>query len=106
MNAPSDAPTNTSTNKAVPSDATTILAPSGHKHTHTAIFRHGREDFGSDLSKYFFDSKASDGRTLAEIFPSFRWVFPTAKLRYSAHRDFEFNSSSFAEALKGEEIIS
>ncbi|KAF8850772.1 alpha/beta-hydrolase [Acephala macrosclerotiorum] len=77
-----------------------------NKHTHTIIFLHGREDFGSDLAQYFFDSKASDGRSLAEIFPSVRWVFPTAKMRYSAQRDFEFSNSSFAEALKGEEIIS
>lgn len=90
----------------VPSNTTTVLAPSGDKHTHTIIFLHGREDFGSDLAKYFFDSKASDGRSLAEIFPSIRWVFPTAKLRYSAQREFEFSTSSFAEVLKGEEIIS
>lgn len=44
--------------------------------------------------------------SLAEIFPSIRWVFPTAKLRYSARRDSQFSSSSFASALKGEEIIS
>jgi lysophospholipase-2 len=97
---------NSETNEAVPSDATTIVAPSGKNHTHTVIFLHGREDFGSDLAQYFFDSKASDGSSLAEIYPSVRWVFPTAKLRYSAQRDFEFSNSSFAEALKGEEIIS
>lgn len=43
---------------------------------------------------------------MAEIFPTVKWVFPTAKLRYSAQRDFQFSNSSFAEALKGEEIIS
>ncbi|KAH6666116.1 Alpha/Beta hydrolase protein [Halenospora varia] len=94
------------TNEAIPNDATTIVAPSGKNHTHTVIFLHGRDDFGSDLAQYFFDSKASDGRSLAEIYPSVRWVFPTAKLQYSAQRDFEFSNSSFAEALKGEEIIS
>jgi hypothetical protein len=40
------------------------------------------------------------------MFPTIQWVFPTAGLRYSAQRDFEFSTSSFAEALKGEEIIS
>jgi predicted esterase len=98
--------TDTEIIEVAPSDATTIIAPSGNDHTHTVIFLHGREDFGSDLAQYFFDSKASDGRSLAEIYPTFRWVFPTAKLRYSAQRDFEFSNSSFAEALKGEEIIS
>jgi len=93
-------------NEGAPSNTTTIVAPSGENHTHTVIFLHGREDFGSDLAQYFFDSKSSDGRSLAEIYPTIRWVFPTAKLRYSAQRDFEFSNSSFAEALKGEEIIS
>jgi lysophospholipase II len=95
---------NSESNETVPSDATTIVAPSGNNHTHTVIFLHGREDFGSDLAHYFFDSKASDGRSIAEIYPSVRWVFPTAKLRYSTQRDFEFSNSSFAKALKGEEI--
>ncbi len=40
------------------------------------------------------------------MFPTYRWIFPTAKLRFSAQRDHEFSTSSFAEALKGEEIIS
>ncbi|KAE8451647.1 hypothetical protein EG329_003104 [Mollisiaceae sp. DMI_Dod_QoI] len=94
------------TDDDIPSGTTTVIDSSEDKHTHTVIFLHGREDFGSDLAKYFFDSKASDGRTLAQIFPFVRWVFPTAKLRYSAQRDFEFSNSSFADALKGEEIIS
>jgi lysophospholipase-2 len=88
-----------------PSRGTTIIEPTGCSHTHTVIFLHGREDYGEDLAQYFFDSKSSDGQSLAEIFPSVKWVFPTAKLRYSAQRDFEFSTSSFAEALKGEEII-
>lgn len=44
-----------------PSDATTIVNHSGDTHTHTVIFLHGREDYGSDLAQYFFDSKSSDG---------------------------------------------
>jgi predicted esterase len=95
-----------STEDDIPSDPTTIVAPLGNEHSHTVIFLHGREDFGEDLAKYFFDSKSSDGKSLAEIFPSVKWGFPTAGLRHSAQRDFEFSSSSFAEALKGEEIIS
>ncbi|KUJ17111.1 alpha/beta-hydrolase [Mollisia scopiformis] len=86
-----------------PSDSTTIVSPTADAHTHTIIFLHGREDFSSDLAQYFFDSKSSDDRSMAEIFPSIRWVFPTAKLRFSAQRDFEFSSSSFTEALKGPE---
>ena len=42
---------------------------------------------------------------LLRSFPSVKWIFPTAKLRYSARRDAEFSSSSFWDALKGQEII-
>jgi lysophospholipase-2 len=102
------------TNLLLPSDtngvplstSTTIVAPLGASHTHTVIFLHGREDFGEDLAKDFFNYKAPEGKTLADIFPSIKWIFPTAKPRYSARRDLEFSSSSFAELLKGEEIIS
>jgi hypothetical protein len=59
-----------------PSDTTTIVAPQGDKHTHTVIFLHGREDCGTWFAQDFFEPKSSDGRTLAEIFPSIRWVFP------------------------------
>ncbi|KAG0651908.1 Aspyridones efflux apdF [Hyphodiscus hymeniophilus] len=100
------APAYTGVDDDVPSEDATVVAPLSSEHTHTIIFLHGREDFGEDLARYFFDSKASDGRSLAEIFPSVKWVFPTARLRYSAQRDFEFSSSSFADALKEEEIIS
>lgn len=89
--------------ESVPSTTTTFVEPLGN-HTHTVIFLHGREDFGSDLAQYFFDSKDSDNKSLADLFPTIRWVFPTAKLRYCARREFEFGS--FAEALKGEEILS
>lgn len=89
-----------------PSKFTTIVAPIGKEHTHTVIFLHGREDYGEYMAKDFFDSKSSGDRTLAEIFPTIRWVFPTAKIRYSAKRDDEFSNSSFASALKGEEFVS
>jgi lysophospholipase-2 len=89
-----------------PSSDTTYVLPSG-LHTYTMIFLHGREDFGDDLAENFFDSKSSTtGKSLSELFPTIKFVFPTAKMLYSAQRDFEFTNSSFAAALKGEEIIS
>jgi lysophospholipase-2 len=87
-----------------PSDTTTIVAPQGDKHTHTVIFLHGREDCGTWFAHDFFDLKASDGRTLAEIFPYNRWVFPTAKRRFSAKYNHEFENSSFKDAFKGEKF--
>ncbi|KAI9645985.1 hypothetical protein NHQ30_005423 [Ciborinia camelliae] len=34
------------------STETTIVAPSGDKHTHTVIFLHGRDDYGEDLARF------------------------------------------------------
>lgn len=89
----------------IPSEFSTIVEAT-QKHTHTVMFLHGREDFGSDLAQYFFDSKSHNGESLGEIFPSVKWVFPAAKLLYCAMRDEEFRKNSFTEALNGEEIIS
>ncbi len=85
-----------------PSDTTTIVAPQGDKHTHTVIFLHGREDCGTWFAQDFFDPRSSDGRTLVEIFPSIRWVFPTAKRRFSARYNHEYENSSFKDAFKGD----
>ncbi|KAK2624804.1 hypothetical protein QTJ16_005997 [Diplocarpon rosae] len=101
-----DSQDNIAPEDGTPSTETTVIPPRSSDHTHTVIFLHGREDFGEYLSSDFFDSKCSTGQSMAELFPTVRWVFPTAKLQYSAQRDFEFSNSSFAEALKGEEIIS
>ncbi|KAH8773160.1 lysophospholipase II [Hyaloscypha sp. PMI_1271] len=65
-----------------PSKSTTIVNPLGAGHTHTVIFLHGREDFGEYMAEFLSD-KSSDGRTLPEKFPTMRWVFPTAKIRFS-----------------------
>ncbi|KAM7202634.1 carboxylesterase [Naviculisporaceae sp. PSN 640] len=55
-------------------------APSGI-HTHTVVFLHGRGDsapnFLSSLSRW----RDSQGRTPAEVFPSFKWVIPQAPAR-------------------------
>lgn len=49
------------------------------KHTHTVIFLHGRDSTATEFAPDFFESQASDDRTLPEIFPIIKWVFPTAK---------------------------
>lgn len=62
-----------------------IVAPrDGHDHTQTIIFLHGRDSTASEFAEEFFESQASDDRTLLDIFPGTRWVFPTAKMRNSA----------------------
>ncbi|TLD07703.1 hypothetical protein PgNI_10467 [Pyricularia grisea] len=49
-------------------------------HTHTVVFLHGRGDTARGLAHSLHYSRARDGRTLYHIFPSFRWVFPEARL--------------------------
>ncbi|KAI3329948.1 phospholipase/carboxylesterase family protein [Ustulina deusta] len=50
-------------------------------HTHTVVFLHGRgdnvHDFGAGLSHW----RDSRNRTLADAFPTFRWVLPQAPMR-------------------------
>jgi lysophospholipase-2 len=41
----------------------------------------------SEFADEFFESQASDDRTLLEIFPTTRWVFPTSKIRDSSRFD-------------------
>ena len=64
-------------------NVTHIVAPR-RDHTHTIILLHGRDSIASEFASEFFESQASDDRTLPEIFPTTRWVFPTSKIRNSA----------------------
>lgn len=57
-----------------------VVPPVTHPHTHTVIFLHGRGDSARKFAEglhYFADSR---NRSLFEIFPNFRWVFPQAPL--------------------------
>ena len=60
-----------------------IVAPE-HAHTHTIIFLHGRDSTAEEFAAELFESQASDYRFLRNIFPSIRWVFPSARSRVSA----------------------
>lgn len=57
------------------------------KHTHTIILLHGRDSCAADFANEFFESQASDDRYLQNIFPTFKWIFPKAKPRYSLRFD-------------------
>jgi lysophospholipase-2 len=60
-------------------------------HTHTIILLHGRGSTASEFAYEFFQSQASDGLTLPEIFPTFKWVFPTSDLRTSIRFEEEMS---------------
>lgn len=77
----------------------------GHNHTHTAVFLHGRGDNAANFTDALARSRDSQGRTLRDAFPSFRWVFPEAPLRKVAsaaglevHQWFDtWNTKDFSE---------
>lgn len=63
----------------------------GHPHTHTVIFLHGRDSTNEEFAAEFFESEASEPanqpRTLPDLFPTIRWVFPGALTLHSARFD-------------------
>jgi len=59
-----------------------IIQPSV-THSHTVIFLHGRDSTATEFASEIFESQCSDDKTLPEALPSFKWVFPTSKLRKS-----------------------
>lgn len=64
---------------------TDVFPPApAHPHTHTVIFLHGRGDNTRSFTRSLFaHSRDSRGRSLADAFPTFRWVFPQAPTRAS-----------------------
>ncbi|TDZ13397.1 Acyl-protein thioesterase 1 [Colletotrichum spinosum] len=62
---------------------TTIECHPSSGHTHTVVFLHGRGDNAQNFVKSLNHSRDSQDRTLADAFPTFRWVFPQAKLSNS-----------------------
>ncbi|KAF2237025.1 phospholipase/carboxylesterase family protein-like protein [Viridothelium virens] len=58
------------------------ISPSD-SHTHTVIFLHGRDSTAEQFEQELFESQASDGRYLRQIFPQFRWIFPKSQVRPS-----------------------
>lgn len=52
-------------------------------HTHTVIALHGRGSQGPDFAKELLEGQTSAGKTLQELLPSYKWVFPSSQKRYS-----------------------
>ena len=61
------------------------------KHTHTVIFLHGRDSNAQQFADEFFESEASkpaeQPRTLPDLFPGIKWVFPAAPVLHSKRFD-------------------
>ncbi|KAH0362038.1 alpha/beta-hydrolase, partial [Aureobasidium melanogenum] len=52
---------------------------------------HGRDSVASEFAEELFESQASDGRTLPQIHPGFKWVFPNSGLLKSERFDTELS---------------
>ncbi|KAG9946969.1 alpha/beta-hydrolase, partial [Aureobasidium melanogenum] len=50
---------------------------------------HGRDSVASEFVEELFESHASDNRTLPQIYPGFKWVFPNSGLLKSERFDVE-----------------
>ncbi|KAK0125545.1 hypothetical protein ONS95_000447 [Cadophora gregata] len=91
---------------SVPDTEPIILPHAGSEHTHTCIFLHDWNSHGSDLAIDFLtNNKSRTNQTLTDIFPTMRFVFPTARLAYSDRRIEEFVHSPQAGVLQGREVI-
>ncbi|KAJ4323092.1 hypothetical protein N0V84_004492 [Fusarium piperis] len=55
-----------------------------YPHMHTMVFLHGRGSDAEEFAEELMDSSLlSDGRSLQEALPGWRWVFPTARQVWS-----------------------
>lgn len=59
------------------------IIPPQVSHTHTAILLHGRGSDGPEFAEEFFSSVTSRKQNLASCLPTWRWVFPTSRDRWS-----------------------
>ncbi|KAL2409332.1 hypothetical protein ABEF95_003542 [Exophiala dermatitidis] len=68
-----------------------VIQPETAKHSHTVIFLHGRDSNAQEFADEFFECEASQPlgqpRTLPDLFPGTRWVFPTAPILHSKRFD-------------------
>lgn len=75
--------------------AYTVNPRDGHAHTHTILFLHGRDSTNDEFANEFFESEATEPagqpRTLRDLFPTVRWVFPAAPILRSARFDTEMS---------------
>lgn len=72
-----------STNDARPPGPVHIVPARSH-HTHTAILLHGRGSDGAEFAEELFTTRLSDGSSLADKLPGWRWVFPSSKASWSS----------------------
>jgi lysophospholipase-2 len=77
-------------------------------HTHTIILLHGRGSNGLEFAEEFFSSATSKGKSLSSCLPTYRWVFPTSRNRWSTTFQEEmcswFDAYSLTDIHKRQEL--
>lgn len=89
---------------SLPLSSIRVPPAQGQTHSHTVVFLHGRGDSAANFCNSLQYWRDSQGRTLADVFPSFKWVFPEAPKRKCANLPNVWNQwfdvwnvSNFAE---------
>ncbi|KAF7560124.1 hypothetical protein G7046_g4035 [Stylonectria norvegica] len=54
-----------------------------HPHTHTAVVLHGRGSGAEEFAEEFLSSTVTGGKSLKDVLPGWRWVFPSSKETWS-----------------------
>jgi len=90
-------------------DLDSAIAPPTAGHTHTVVFLHARGDTARNFAHSLAFSPDSQGYSLTETFPSFRWVFPSSKLRpcasdHGSNRSQWFDLLDLHDLRDGEEL--
>lgn len=67
------------------------VLPPTTTHSHTIIMLHGRDSVASEFAQELFESQASDSRTLPQIYPGVKWIFPNSGLLKSERFDMELS---------------
>lgn len=75
---------------------TSHVHPPQGLHTNTVILLHGRGSDGPEFAKEFFSCTTSKNRSLPLHLPTYRWVFPTSRERWST--TFQEEMCSWFEA--------
>ncbi|KAI9929095.1 hypothetical protein ASPWEDRAFT_105762 [Aspergillus wentii DTO 134E9] len=77
-------------------------------HTHTVILLHGRGSNGPEFAEELFSSVTSKNQNLASCLPTWRWVFPTSRDRWSTTFREEmcswFDACSLSDIQKGQDL--
>lgn len=92
---------------STPTENIQIIPPT-IEHSHTIILLHGRDSKATEFSAELFESEALNGYTLPQALPSYKWIFPSAKPRYSKRFDCDltqwFDIWSLEEPTQHEEL--